>query len=1020
MLEKLIEWLTPIFTNMGVSPADVQTYVYSLSGYIYAILGTLLLALTVMTVAHFVVRKGTRHVVRWGAGIAWALLVTVLANMICYGPMYNNVSIILNSTARVTEESAAVSREVIEDIGEEGMVLLENDGLLPLSGNNRLNVFGWASTNPIFGGTGSGSSDNSAAVGVIQSLKDAGFETNESLEKMYGSYREDRYTPGMGNVTFTDWTLPEPPMEYYTQDLMAEAKEFSDVALIVISRSGGEGQDVPADMNAVIHETYDIRDEVADGNKNYGYYGASYYNNSEEYDDFDPGESYLELSNTEEAMIDLVCSSFADVIVVINANNTMELGWVQEYDAIDSVILAPGTGTYGMQALGKIISGEVNPSGRTVDTYVYDLTQTPTYHNIGNFSYHNVEDLKAAFTEADEAYQGNIAFVDYAEGIYLGYKFYETAAEEGLIHYEEHVQYPFGYGLSYTDFTQRMENFTDGGERISFDVTVTNTGTAAGKDVVEVYVTPPYTNGGIEKASVNLVRYKKTEVLEPGASQTIPFEIAKEDMASYDAGGIKTQNGGYILEAGDYGISVRADSHTVLEEAAFTVAEDIDYSIEGRESDLVTANNRFQEYSAGNVIYLSRADGFANYEEATGGPTEEEYVMPEEIRESIKAKSVAYYDPTLYDDPAAEMPVTGADHGLVLADLMGKEYDDPMWEDLLDQLKVEEMVNLVNLGGFQTVAVESVGKKATMDSDGPTGVNNWVTGVYGTAFPTAILLSQTWNTELAARMGSAVGAEYADCEIYGWYGPAMNTHRNAFCGRNFEYYSEDGVLAGFLASAVVNGAADHGVYAYIKHFALNDQETNRCSFLLTWSNEQAIREIYLKPFEMCVKNFDFNGRPLAVMSSFNFIGDLYSGANPYLLNHVLRDEWGYRGMVLTDWDGSYGYQVTDNSIRNGNDIMLGFNSYESNKITDTDAASCVIALRQASKNIMYTVVNSGAYTIEKEVRLVTPMTALFIGIDAAVVLVSALIMAVVIIRWRKKRKPAAENAAQKEEADVRG
>lgn len=1006
MLNFLIKILTPIFTRMGVSPTDVETYVNSMGGYIYGIFAVLVLVAAVMIGAHFWVKKGTRHVVRTGAGLSGLLIITLIANLVSFGPLYNNLSIILNSTARVTEESMAVSREVIEDIGDEGMVLLKNDGLLPLNDTENLNVFGWDSISPIFGGTGSGSSDNSTAVGILQSLKDAGFQTNQALSDMYRNYRETRNTPGMGNVTFTEWTLPEPTIEYYTEELMEEAENFSDVAVLVIGRSGGEGQDVPMDMNAVIHGTYDIRDQVANGNENYGYYGASYYNNSEAYDDFDPGESYLELSNTEEAMIEKVCSEFDKVVVVINANNTMELGWVEDYDSIGAVILAPGTGAYGMSALGRILSGEVNPSGKTVDTYIYDLAQSPVYNNIGNFSYNNVEDLKAAFTEADEAYQGNIAFLDYAENIYLGYKFYETAAEEGLIQYEDMVQYPFGYGLSYTTFTQEMSDFTDHGDRISFSAKVTNTGDVAGKDVVEVYVTPPYYNGGIEKASVNLIAYEKTELLEPGASQTLAFEIPKEEMASYDSSGIKTEHGGYILEAGEYVISLRSDSHTVLAESVFTVAEDQDYSVDGRESDLVTAVNQFEEYSAGNVEYLSRADHFANYESALAGPKEAEYVMDEETREHIAAKSVAYYDPALYDDPEAEMPVTGADHGLVLEDLMGRDYEDPMWEELLDQLEVEEMAELVNLGGFQTISVDSVGKRATMDSDGPTGVNNWVTGVYGTAFPTALLLSQTWNTKLAEREGSAIGAEYADCEIYGWYGPAMNTHRNPFCGRNFEYYSEDGVQAAGIASAVVNGAADHGVYPYIKHFALNDQETNRCSFLLTYSSEQAIREIYLKPFERCVKSFDFEGRPLAVMSSFNFIGDIYSGANPYLLNNVLRGEWGYQGMVLTDWDGSYGYQVTENSIRNGNDIMLGFNSYESNVIKGIDSASCVQALRQASKNIMYTVVNSGAYTIPHEEELVTPMTALFIGIDAAAVILSAAVMGLVVIRWRKKNRQA--------------
>lgn len=883
------------------------------------------------------------------------------------------------------------------------MVLVKNkENLLPLAENSNINVFGWASTNPIFGGTGSGSSDSSNAIGILQSLKDAGFKTNEELTKIYTDYRETRNTPGVG-VSGTEWTLPEPTADVYTDDVMNQAKDFSDTALIVLSRSGGEGADVPSDMNKVIKGTWDIRNEVAGGNENYNYFEASYVNNSEDYDDFDSGESYLELSNTEEAMIERVCEEFDHVAVVINANNVMELGWVDDYDSIQSVILAPGTGTYGMSALGRILDGEVNPSGRTVDTYVYDLTQTPFANNQGDFSYNNVDDLKEAFLEADPGYQGNIAFVNYVEGIYVGYKFYETAGEEDAISYDEMVQYPFGYGLSYTTFTQEMQNFHDDGEKISFEVHVTNTGDVAGKEVVEVYFTPPYSNGGIEKASVNLIDFEKTQLIEPGTSETVSFEIAREDLASYDAEGIKSADGGYILEAGEYGISILTDSHNVIEEETFEVEKDIDYSREGRSSDFVTANNQFEDYSAGTVEYLSRADKFANLESATAAPSDDKYIMDEETREHISEKSTAYYEPEKYDDPDAEMPVTGADNGMKLADLTGKAYDDPDWEPLLDQLTVDEMVELVNLGGFQTIAVDSVDKVMTMDSDGTSGVNDWVTGVYGTAFPTEVLIAQTWSKEMAAAIGDAMGAEYADCEIYGWYGPAMNIHRNAYTGRNFEYYSEDGVLSGKIASATVNAAGDHGVYAYIKHFVLNDQETNRCTFILTYAKEQAIREIFLKPFEECVKNYDFSKNPLAVMSSFNFIGDIYCGSNPNLLNNVLRDEWGFQGMVLTDWDGSYGYQNTDDCIRNGNDIMLGFNSYESNKMTDTDAASCVIALRNASKNIMYTVVNSGVYTIEKETSIFTPMTVLFICIDAAIALISAAIMVFVILRWRKKK-----------------
>ena len=1014
MLQLIIDLLTPVFKKLGVSPVDVETYVNSMSSYIYVILITIVLVAAVMIAAHWLVKKGIRHIVRWGAGISGILIITVIANLICYGPMYNNISIILNSTARVTEESAVRSKEVIEDTGDEGMVLVKNkDNLLPLAESSNINVFGWASTNPIYGGTGSGSSDSSDAVGIIESLENAGFKTNKELTKLYTNYRETRNTPGVG-VSGTVWTLPEPTVDTYTNEIMNQAKEFSDTALIVLSRSGGEGSDVPSDMNKVIKGTWDIRDEVAGGNENYNYFTSSYENNSENnsenYDDFDPGESYLELSNTEEAMIEKVCGEFENVVVVVNANNIMELGWVDQYESIQSVILTPGTGTYGMSALGRILDGEVNPSGRTVDTYVYDLTQTPTAKNQGNFSFNNVDDLKEGFLKADSAYQGNISFVNYVESIYVGYKFYETASEEGTISYEETVQYPFGYGLSYTTFTQEIKNFTDDGDKIFFEVEVTNTGDTAGKDVVEVYFTPPYNNGGIEKASVNLIDFEKTQLLEPGATEIVPFEIDKEDMASYDAEKLKAQDGGYILEAGKYSISIRSDSHNVIAEELFTVDTDIDYSKGGRSSDYTAANNQFEDYSVGTVEYLSRADQFANYKQVTSAPGEDKYVMDDKTRERIMEKSTAYYDPTKYDNPNDEMPVTGAKNGMKLADMTGKDYEDPDWESLLDQLTVDEMTELVNLGGFQTIAVKSVDKVMTMDSDGTSGVNDWVTGVYGTAFPTEVLIAQTWSKEIATAVGDAMGAEYADCEIYGWYGPAMNIHRNAYTGRNFEYYSEDGVLSGKIASATVNAAGEHGVYAYIKHFALNDQETNRCTFLLTYAKEQAIREIFLRPFEECVKNYDFSSKPLAVMSSFNFIGDVYCGSNPHLLNNVLRDEWGFRGMVLTDWDGSYGYQNTDDCIRNGNDIMLGFNSYESNKITDTDAASCVIALRNASKNIMYTVANSGAYTIEKEKELFTPMTKMFIVIDAAIVLINAAIMAVIMIRQRKKRKLAEEEA----------
>lgn len=1001
MIDFLAKVLGPVFVNFGVSEADFQAYLTQLSGYVYFAAG-LLVALILILVLAQKAKKGFRHVVRWQAVLAFVAIIAVMVNMICYGPMYSNVSGFLNAAkVELSDQTVTQSREIVKKLGEEGLILAKNEGMLPLGSDvKKLNVFGWDSTNPILGGTGSGSSDSSSAVGILQSLQDAGYETNQTLTDLYTEYRADRPEISMHGQ---DWTLPEPTVDAYTDSIMSEAKDFSDTAVIVIGRSGGENADLPTDMNAVIKGTYDLADVVSSAPGNFDFTRSSYTNNGS-YDDFEEGESYLELSRTEEDMVEKVCSEFDNVIVVINANNAMELNWVEEYDQIGAVILAPGTGASGFAALGEIINGSVNPSGKTVDTYVRDLTKTPYYNNIGNHSYNNVKDLNDQGVAADASSMGNLSFVNYVEGIYVGYRFYETAAEEGLIEYDEHVQYPFGYGLSYTTFEKEIQNFKDSGDTITFDVEVTNTGDTAGRDVVEIYFTPPYENGGIEKASVNLIQFEKTEELEPGASATVSFEIAKEDMASYDSEGIKLQGGGYILEAGDYTVSVRSDSHTVVDEEHFTVDKDIDYSKEGRESDLETAVNQFQDYSRGEFVQLSRENAFANYEEACAAPSEEQYVMSDEVREKVIESAVGTYDGTKYNDDADEMPAMGADNGLTLYELTGLDYDDPKWEELLDQMSFDDMVKLINIGGWQTTEVKSVGKIATSDCDGPAGLSNFVTGAYGTAYPSEVLMAQTWNQGLAYELGQCMGQEYKEASNYGWYGPAMNTHRSAFAGRNFEYYSEDGVLAGRIAANQVNGAAEHGVYAYIKHFALNDQEINRTSMLMTFSSEQAIREIYLKPFEIATKEFEGTSR--AVMSSFNWIGTVPSCANSNLLNNVLRGEWGFVGMVETDYDGSYGYMITDHSIRNGNDLMLGFGSAESNLLED-QSATAVLAMRQACKNILYTVGNSGYYTVDKDpAGVMTNMTKIFVTVDVITALVILAVEAIVILRYRKKKKAA--------------
>ena len=421
---------------------------------------------------------------------------------------------------------------VLEKVGDEGIVLAENNGMLPLSGTDKINVFGWAATNPIYGGTGSGSSSNEGNIDVLTSLKNAGFEVNQEIIDMYTEYSPTRTLAGVG-VGFTDWSLPEPSADRYTDELMNNAKAFSDTAVIVLARSGGEGQDLPAEMGPVIDGTIDnMRQTEANGNAGYNYYAASFTNNSESYDDFAPEESYLQLSRSERDMVDLVAANFDKVVVVVNANNAMELGFVNDYDSIGAVLLVPGTGRTAMNALGKILRGTVNPSGRTVETYVYDQKSTPAYNNYGSFTYDNVDDLLEQYTAFDPGFQGALSFVNYVEGIYVGYRFYKTAYAEAqagnmTFDYNSVVQYPFGHGLSYTTFTQEIQNFSDSGNNITFDVVVTNTGSVAGKDVVEVYFTPPYNNGGIEKAAVNLVNFAKTDVLEPGASQTVSFTIPR-------------------------------------------------------------------------------------------------------------------------------------------------------------------------------------------------------------------------------------------------------------------------------------------------------------------------------------------------------------------------------------------------------------------------------------------------------------------------------------------------------------
>ncbi len=930
---------------LSVNMDDVINVLNSCKPYLIALAIVLVLAIGV-SIAAVKVQKPKRQLVRKEAWLAFFLAFVVIVNLICFIPMSSMISLVMGN-GTITEETSEESKELVQKIAEEGIVLLKNDEqLLPLAENSNLNVFGWASTNPCYGGTGSGSlSDAYPTVSLLQGLEDAGFQLNTELSDFYTAYRAERPEVGMWAQ---DWTLPEPTAASYTAEMLENAKAFSDTAMVVITRVGGEGADLPTDVSQVTYE-----------------------DNSSEYKDFEAGEHYLQLSKTEKDMLDLVCENFDKVVLVYNGANPMELGFVEDYSQIKSAIWCAGTGQSGFEAFGEIVAGEINPSGKTVDTFVKDLTETPTWNNFGNFVYDNVDEYQYVSTNR---HTGNVdtnlpTFVNYVEGIYVGYRFYETAADEGLIDYDQTVLYPFGYGLSYTSFTQEMGELSEQDGTISFDVTVTNTGDVSGKDVVEVYYNPPYTNGGIEKASANLIAFDKTDLLAPGASETVTISFSAEDMASYDESG----DGCYVLESGDYQISINEDSHNEIESRTYSVAETVRYEGDNaRSTDAQVASNQFG-YAEGEVTYLSRADGFANYEEATAAP--ENYSMSDDVKAVFINNAV--YDPEKYNDAADEMPTTGAKNGMTLAELRGADYDDERWETLLDQLTISDMDNMIALGGYQTLGASSVGKVSTVDCDGPASINNNFTGVGSVGFPSAVMIASTWNTDLALEFGESIGKMADEMDVSGWYAPAMNTHRSAFAGRNFEYYSEDGVLAGRIAANAVIGAEKYGVYAYIKHFALNDQETNRNVMLCTWANEQSIREIYLRPFEIAVKD----GGAKAVMSSFNYIGAEWAGASSALCNTVLRDEWGFRGFVLTDYFGVYGYMNSDQAIRGGTDCMLVAYDTETNHVKDSTSATGVKAMRQACKNIMYTVVNSRAYAAENLDTGLPTWQIMAIGID---------------------------------------
>ncbi len=883
----------------------------------------------------------------------------------------------LSSGSAVTRESAD---ELVQEIEGEGVILLKNEGnALPLTGTTKLNVFGWSSTEAGFIMSGSGSGDSGERGGgaveptnFLEGLEKAGFETNKELTDIYTQFKDKKDGNGKSLEDPSDvfFKLYEPARSVYTESVMTQAKNFSDTALIVISRSGGEGQDLPGYQTSA-----QGTDRATSGV------------------DKDTSRSYLEISSREQDLIDVVTDAgFAKVIVVINTVNAMELGFLDD-EGIDAAISVGGPGQSGCIAIADVLRGEITPSGRTVDTYAYDLTTAPSFINAADWGVEQYNGFNAdEYTPNSSTPESS--YIDYVEGIYVGYKWYETADAEGFWDselakstwgiangYEDVVQYPFGYGLSYAEFAWTVKEVSpargaalakDG--KIEVTVTVTNTSeTYAGKDVVELYYTPEY-DGGAEMSAVNLAAYAKTPLLQPGESEDVTLTLSVSDMKTYDCYGAN-DNGhtGYELIAGDYTLSLRTDAHTVAacdgSVIDYTVAEDIFY-----DEDTATGNpvqNRFtgedayggasiDGFTSGEgITYLTRTD-FASTFPFTRRATRDK-------TEKVRALGNSWYE----KNEIAEMPETGSERTAYkltengewneeLVMELGSDYESEKWADVIAQITQKELISLVEDAGFKTERVSSVGKPKAIDLDGPAGLNSNIGGLgtlagdnAWTIYPVEIVLASSWNDELAHRFGQMVGTEAAESNVSGWYAPGANLHRSPFGGRNFEYYSEDALLSGKMCANVVSGCLSKGLYPYMKHFAVNETEEQR-SGLYTWLSEQALREIYLRPFEIAVKEGNAN----AIMTSFNRIGAIWAGGNKALLEDLVRGEWGFCGTMLTDWSSGGSYMNLDQGLATGTDAWLnGANSLVFGH-DDKNSKEGVSDMQRAAKNILYTYCNT--------------------------------------------------------------
>ena len=833
--------------------------------------------------------------------------------------------------ANLAQERAAAKALNIQ-VGEEGFVLLKNDGVLPLdSATTKVSMFGFRAANIMMGGGGSGSG-RPGQYGVPKTsledgMKQAGFDVNERLLSFYSTKSAE--------VKPTDI----PDSIAYTYDT------YSDAALVVVSRSGSEG-----------------RDEVT--------YGYAQDENA------DPNAHMLELTDTEKDLIRYVKANFHKVILIVNSSNAMELAEVnapktEDNLGVDAILWVGHTGNDGAAAIGNILSGKVSPSGRTADTYAVDFTKDPTFTNFGS----NGQNFENGERMNNNVYVGDTMTdyhsVEYREGIYVGYRYYETKGHDaGEAWYDENVVYPFGYGLSYTTFTQEIEGdiaptgvIHAANETITVKVRVTNTGDVAGKDVVQLYYTAPYTEGEIEKAYVNLAAFGKTKELQPGESEVVTLQFVAQDMASFDWNDANANEfRGYELDAGDYVLSIRRNAHEEIASITRTVETGLqcvtDYTTGAEIKPLFSGDEGLEAYISVNETLennqMSRADGL----EVPAAATKEDRTWDQAVIDELDAQKEYFSLNDTEDSPwyVSQVPATWTQNAgtrdengktaIQLADLAGVPYTEPSvvdgvavasddegtkkWDEYMNQLTWDEMATIVSYGGFGQPAVEAIGKKQNGAYDAAAHPF-WNGGMFGgaqapenqmgTNWVTPAVWGCTWNTELLYDIGIMTGNEALLFNINGLYGFSLNIHRSAFGGRNFEYLSEDPLLAGKLAAELSSAATEKGLVTYTKHYMMNNQETNRNTNggVITWANEQAIREIYAKPYELAVKE----GNNSAFMTAFNRIGLSTCSTNYALLELLTRGEWGFCGHNVTDYMDYPEYRYTNLMVRAGNELPLG-------------------------------------------------------------------------------------------------